>query len=193
MSDSDESEMQSLSDESDTEFDDEFAAVAAGAAADPDMDPDAEMADDDEAGYETEGTETTEANEADDLQKFRKIDRAEIKTNILEKYYPELVVHNSKEADLLSKVIRDQSGKIIDPHHKMTPFLTKYEKTRILGERTKQLDAGGDAFIEVPAGIVDNYWIACEELRQKKIPFIIYRPLPHSTGEYWPLDELEFI
>lgn len=188
MSDSDESEIQSLLDESDTEFDDEFGA----AAIDPDMD-NLEKEDDDQAGYETEDTENTDFNEADELQKLRKINDPTIKSNILEKYYPELIVHNSKESDILSKVIRDQGGRIIDPYHKMTPFLTKYEKTRILGERTKQLDAGGEAFIEIPADIIDNYWVAQEELRLKKIPFIIYRPLSHSKGEYWPLDELEFI
>ena len=42
--------------------------------------------------------------------------------------------------------------------------------------------------------VMDSFILAEEELKQKKIPYIIERPLPHGTSvEYWPLDELEIL
>ena len=95
---------------------------------------------------------------------------------------------------MLSKVIRDINGKIVDPLHKTTPILTKYERARVLGERAKQIQQGSPLFIEGMEDVMDSFVLAEEELKQKKIPYIIERPLPHGTSvEYWPLDELEIL
>ena len=32
-----------------------------------------------------------------------------------------------------------------------------------------------------------------EELKQKKIPFIIRRPLPNGKSEYWDINDLEIL
>ena len=67
--------------------------------------------------------------------------------------------------------------------------LTKYELTRIISERTKQLTTGAPP-------LVKNYKtftyeeIAVEELRLNMIPFKIKRPLPNGKIEIWRLDEL---
>jgi hypothetical protein len=39
----------------------------------------------------------------------------------------------------------------------------------------------------------DSYLIAKEELHQKKLPFIIARPIPHGDTEYWKLKDLEIL
>ena len=39
--------------------------------------------------------------------------------------------------------------------------------------------------------MIDGYLIALKELEQKKIPFIIQRPLPNGKSEYWRLRDLE--
>ena len=72
-------------------------------------------------------------------------------------------------------------------------MLTKYEKTRILGIRLKQLNNGSLPYIKVAEDILDNLIIAEKELKQKKIPFIIQRPLPNNTFEYWKLEDLEIL
>jgi DNA-directed RNA polymerase subunit K/omega len=41
--------------------------------------------------------------------------------------------------------------------------------------------------------ILDNTLIAEKELREKKIPFIIMRPIPDGTAEYWNVADLEYI
>jgi DNA-directed RNA polymerase I, II, and III subunit RPABC2 len=70
-----------------------------------------------------------------------------------------------------------------------TPFLTKYERARVLGTRALQISMG--AAILVPlAGETDPLQIAQKELSVGKIPFIIRRHLPCGDYEDWPVNEL---
>ena len=93
----------------------------------------------------------------------------------------------------MTRVVRDNNNIIIDPLHKTIPFLTKYEKARIIGQRAKQIESGAKPFIKVPESVIDSYIIAELELQQKIIPFIIRRPLPGGGSEYWNLKDLEII
>ena len=38
-----------------------------------------------------------------------------------------------------------------------------------------------------------EYLIANRELQEKKIPFIIRRPLPNGGSEYWDIRDLELL
>ena len=111
----------------------------------------------------------------------------------LSDYHPESKQHNYDEIYALSKVVRDANGIIIDDLHRTLPIMSKYEKTRILGQRAKQLNSGNKPFINVPKNVMDGYLIAQEELRQKKLPFIIRRPLPNGGSEYWRIKDLELL
>jgi len=71
--------------------------------------------------------------------------------------------------------------------------MTKYEKTRILGLRTTQINNGSEIFVNVDKDVIDGYVIAELELKAKKIPFIIRRPLPNGASEYWRVEDLEII
>ena len=133
-----------------------------------------------------------EDDEEEDENYLQKFDE-ETKHKIIEDFHPELNIHNYDEVDILSRVVRNAQGVIVDPLHKTLPFLTKYEKARILGERAKQLNAGAKSFIEVDPTIIDGYLIALAELEQKKIPFIVKRPMPNGGCEYWKLKDLEFL
>ena len=90
----------------------------------------------------------------------------------------------------MSKIVRNNSGTIVDPLHKTLPFITKYEKARILGERAKQLNSGAQPFVEVDDNVIDGYLIALKEFEEKKLPFIIKRPLPNGGCEYWKVSDL---
>lgn len=111
--------------------------------------------------------------------------------NNLEYYHSECKIPNYIEIDKLSKVIRDENNIIVDYNHRTIPILTKYEKTRILGQRSKQLNSGSKPYINISENIIDGYIIAEMELKEKKIPFIIRRPLPNGTFEYWKVKDLE--
>ena len=123
------------------------------------------------------------------LQKFTK----DVHKNYVENFHPMSFVNNNKEIESLTIVIRDKYNNVIDDLHKTIPYLTKYEKTRILGQRAKQILSGSKPFIEVDKEIIDSYIIAEMELKVKKIPFIIRRPLPNGGCEYWKLKDLEDI
>ena len=90
-------------------------------------------------------------------------------------------------------VTRDDNGIIIDALHKTYPILTKYEKTKIIGLRVSQLNKGAPPYIKLERSVIDNALVAEKELREKKIPFIIMRPIPNGTAEYWNLFDLENI
>ena len=71
------------------------------------------------------------------------------------------------------------------------PCLTKYEKTKVLSERAHQIENGSVLYIPKSKSLTHAYQIALEEFKQKKIPFIICRPLHNSGGhEYWKLKDL---
>jgi len=123
------------------------------------------------------------------LQKFDN----ELNKNYIYDFHPECLKHNSDEIEKLSIVVRDEYNNIIDPLHKTLPYLTKYERARILGQRAKQIECGAKPFINVPENIIDGYIIAELELKEKKIPFIIKRPIPGGAFEYWNVKDLENI
>ena len=123
------------------------------------------------------------------LQKFD----SELRENYILENHAESKSHNYEEVKAMTRVVRDGRGLIVDPLHKTTPILTKYEMTRILGQRAKQLDSGAKAFVKVPLNVIDGYFIAMIELEQKKIPFIIKRPIPNGGVEYWNVSDLEIL
>ena len=133
----------------------------------------------------------TDADEEDDLF-LQKLDR-EIVSSYIEDMHPESKIHNYDEVKALATVVRNNEGNVIDELHRTIPILTKFEKTRILGIRAKQIDEGGQPLIMVPDNMIDGYTIALDELAQKAIPFIIKRPIPNGGCEYWRVSDLEII
>ena len=74
--------------------------------------------------------------------------------------------------------------------HTSCPFLTLYERTKILTLRASQLAHGSPPFIDVPEYLTDVYEIAKAELEAKRIPLILKRQMPDGNYEYWRLADL---
>jgi len=111
---------------------------------------------------------------------------------LIEHHYPENILLNFEEIETLAKVFRNKYGDIIDDFHKTLPFITRFEKAKILGIRANQLNTDPSlALVDVDSEIIDGYKVALEEYRQKKIPFIIKRPLPKGICEYWKFSDLQ--
>jgi len=130
-----------------------------------------------------------EEEDTDYLQKFDK----EIRDNYILEFHPETEVNNYNEIYALAKVQRNKDNIVVDDLHKTVPILTKFEKTKILGLRAKQINNGAKPMITLEHPVIDGYLIALKELEEKKIPVIIRRPLPNNTSEYWHLKDLELI
>ena len=142
--------------------------------------------------FDDDEDEDESDEEHDDEEYFQKL-KSDVRQNFAEIYHPESFSHNYDEIQTLSKVIRNSFGVIIDDLHRTIPFMTKYEKTRILGQRAKQLNEGAPPLIKIDSTVIDGYLIAVKELEQKKTPFIIRRPLPNGGSEYWRVQDLEIL
>jgi len=140
---------------------------------------------------EVDSDEVSDDEEGSDnyLRKFE----TEMHQSYIESCHQEMMHLNNAEVSALARVVRNADGVIVDAMHKTMPFLTKYEKTRVLGQRAKQLNQGAQPMIPFDKKIIDGYLIAQLELQQKALPFIIRRPMPGGKSEYWRLADLEII
>ena len=123
------------------------------------------------------------------LQKFTK----EYKTDYILSNHQESLNKNYNEIKKFLTVTKDNNNNIIDAFHRTIPILTKYEKTKIIGIRLKQLNNGAKPYVTISDTILDNNIIVNMELAQKVLPFIVSRPLPNNTYEYWKLQDLELL
>ena len=78
---------------------------------------------------------------------------------------------------------------------KLESQFTKYELARILGARALQIAMDAPLLLKIDEKKLEeiNYnpiEIAKMELEQRRLPFIIKRPMPDGTFEYWRLCDL---
>ena len=143
--------------------------------------------DDDDGDNDGDGDDDDDDNDENYLQKFS----SEMRKNVIAEHHPELLIHNYHEIEAMCNIVRNERGIVVDPLHKTLPFVTKYERAKVLGERAKQINAGARPFVVVSDEIIDGYVIALMEFEQRKLPMIIRRPLPNNGCEYWRVADLE--
>jgi DNA-directed RNA polymerase I, II, and III subunit RPABC2 len=101
-------------------------------------------------------------------------------------------LHGDDRMEILNEddLAATQSGMRTDPSKRITtPYMTKYERARVLGTRALQIAMCAPLMVE-PDGETDPLQIAMRELKEKKIPMIIRRYLPDGSYEDWSIDEL---
>lgn len=142
---------------------------------------------------EEENSVLNEEDEEDEDDLYQKFENYSVLEDLEEKH-PEIRSANMDEIKVLSKVVRNEEGIIVDPFHTTAPFLTKYERARVIGTRAEQIERGAPPFIkDLDENIIHGRTIAIQEFEKKLIPFIIARPLPNQGVEYWKLQDLEVI
>ena len=159
-----------------------------------DEESESDVSDDEEkkADDNDEGEGEESESDVSDDEDFKKFEQDIKKDNLI--YFHTNSKHISQEElSTLCKIVRNKNGLIIDPLHKTLPYLTKFEKARVIGLRAKQINNGADPFIDVPNNMIEGLTIAEKELEEKKIPFIIRRPMPNGSSEYWKLNDLEYL
>lgn len=112
----------------------------------------------------------------------------------IEEEYSSDEEENINETSNIEKLLQDfyKNYSSMKKTYKTTPILSKYEKTRILSERTQQLANGSSSYLKNPDSYNTIYDIALEELKQNKIPFIIKRELANNV-ELWKLEDLKVV
>ena len=134
----------------------------------------------------------TEFNNPENTNYLEKLNNG-MRNNFVVASHPESITHNLHDVKRLSLIKRNSEGIIDDPHHRMIPFITKYEMTRILGVRAQQIDNGAQPTIPLDnPELISGYFIAKQEFTQNKLPFIIKRSFPGNGGvEYWNVCDLD--
>eukprot|EP00766_Chilomastix_caulleryi_P000598 gnl/Chilomastix_caulleri/1584.p1 GENE.gnl/Chilomastix_caulleri/1584~~gnl/Chilomastix_caulleri/1584.p1 ORF type:complete len:106 (+),score=28.47 gnl/Chilomastix_caulleri/1584:77-394(+) len=98
------------------------------------------------------------------------------------------------KSELLNKgdeALTKHSEKAIEKKDRQTaPYITKFERARVLGARALQLSYGAPPTIQMPPGVTDPLEIAERELENNAIPMIIRRYLPDGCYEDWDISEL---
>lgn len=101
---------------------------------------------------------------------------------------------SSEEEENLDDIFDDDNDKqdlyVVDDQRITKPFLTKYERVRLIGDRTKQLSGGAKPMIKNVEHLSPKE-VAILELEHNVIPLIIERPLPNGTIERWKVVELK--
>ncbi len=96
-----------------------------------------------------------------------------------------------KESQILEQGDERRGNAITGEARTTTPFLTKYEKARVIGARALQISKNAPILVSLNPGESDPILIAEKELRESKIPFIIRRFLPDGSYEDWSVRELK--
>ena len=96
-----------------------------------------------------------------------------------------------KESQILEQGDEIRGNAITGEARTTTPFLTKYEKARVIGARALQISKNAPILVNLNPGESDPILIAEKELRESKIPFIIRRFLPDGSYEDWSVQELK--
>ena len=139
-------------------------------------------------------TEQQRAEAADLSKLFRQ--HPEIWIPYSEEVQQQLQTHppsesEGKESELQKVTLRETNH--IDPNHCTYPFLTNYERTKCISFRASQIANGAKPYTMIPPGMTDSYEIAKLELEQRRLPFIIKRPIPDGSFEVWKLSDLMIV
>ena len=114
--------------------------------------------------------------------------------NNVDKEFEEEEEENEESEEAQDSQIMEQQEKggkaIIGEARTTTPFLTKYEKARVIGARALQISKNAPILVAAQDE-TDPILIAEKELREHKIPFIIRRYLPDGSYEDWAVRELK--
>ncbi|KAH0538682.1 hypothetical protein FGG08_004757 [Glutinoglossum americanum] len=107
-----------------------------------------------------------------------------------------IVVSGDADAAAKAKGTKDphaaltvKDKKIPDDKRSTTPYMTKYERARVLGTRALQISMNAPVLVDLE-GETDPLQIAIKELREKKIPLVVRRYLPDGWYEDWTCEEL---
>ena len=99
----------------------------------------------------------------------------------LEEEYDSSIITNIEDSQTFYKLYNKSNNTLSN-------ILTKYEKTKVIFERMQMITNGTLPYIPNPEKYDTIYEIVMEELKQKKIPFIIKRNI-NGRDEYLKLEE----
>ncbi len=114
-------------------------------------------------------------------------------TNIEEEQEEYLSNIINSHKNLYKYNVKDIYNKLITNEEAITtsPFISKYELTKIIGYRIQQIARGAIPLINLENNEKDIYKIVVREFVEHKTPLIILRRLPNGDKEYIPVTLLK--
>ncbi|KAF7587538.1 DNA-directed RNA polymerases I II and III subunit RPABC2 [Aspergillus hancockii] len=150
----------------------------------------------DEDNYDFDAGQDYEDNEPEDFLNPEDIENVEGAEAYGEDTYTpavngdRVVVSGDPSAGYSGKVMEQvRERKVPNDQRTTTPYMTKYERARVLGTRALQISMNAPVLVDLE-GETDPLQIAMKELNQKKIPLIVRRYLPDGWYEDWTCEEL---
>jgi DNA-directed RNA polymerase I, II, and III subunit RPABC2 len=150
----------------------------------------------DDEGYDYNDVEE-DIEEYSEVEDFDEEEQPVIEyENNEEKPEEELIIEKEEEIiidletdETIEDSKKDKKQQKIDKDKRVTlPYLTKFEKARLIGTRAVQISMGAKTNIKFTK--FDPIEIATEELKTKNLPLIIRRHLPNNKYEDWSVTEL---
>jgi len=185
LSDTDtEKDIDNLGSEKYDEVDDDDALGDEGNEVDDEDDNDQKSDSTEDEEEQNEESEKEEDNDNDDcLYKFSKKKKdMDVDEDIDEDFFFE---------DDTS--IKNPDDTFVQNDQRITkPVLTKYERVRILGERSRQISLGAKPMIKGLTNMNPKE-VAKLELQMKVVPMKLIRILPTGKKERWSINELEIV
>ena len=96
--------------------------------------------------------------------------------------------HNSNHMQVLS--INSDYINYYSKTKKTAPFLTKFEKTKLIGIRAQMISNGSEPVVNVPVHIHDSIAIAELEFEKKCIPLFVKRYISDNEYELWRPEDM---
>ncbi|KAL1970545.1 hypothetical protein VTN77DRAFT_4189 [Rasamsonia byssochlamydoides] len=149
-----------------------------------------------DTGFDYEPAEEFDENEPEDFINPEDVEGAEGYEGAAEEGYAHAT--NGERTVISGDPNAGYAGRIMEQHREKkvpndkrttTPYMTKYERARVLGTRALQISMNAPVLVDLE-GETDPLQIAIKELNQKKIPLIIRRYLPDGWYEDWTCEEL---
>ena len=88
-------------------------------------------------------------------------------------------------------IVTEHINRVADNERTTYNKLTKYEETRLITSRAEQLARGAAPLVDI-GDLVDVIEIAKKELKERKIPFTVRRPLHNKEKQFeeWEVKDL---
>jgi DNA-directed RNA polymerase I, II, and III subunit RPABC2 len=94
-------------------------------------------------------------------------------------------------------IFRNEVIEAIKQPRTTQPYFTKYEYTALLSMRAQQLAEGARPLASLDGLKTSDpmfVWnLARREIEQRKLPYIVRRPMPNGASEFWSTQELEIV
>jgi len=165
---------------------------------DDDFGDDKNEIDDEDKEIDTEDKEENENEEEEETAVDLGDDKGDREDKDVIDYDDDKCIYNfadDKSDDEIELVFDDdivtETSDIIPTNQRRSkPFLFKYERVRLLGDRTQQITLGAKPMIKNTENLTPKQ-IAELELQNNVIPLIIQRSLPNGKKERWYIKELQ--